>query len=71
MVWIHGGGFRSGSGSDAVTHGEHFARDGVVLVTLNYRLGALGFLAHPSCADGPTSPGPTTGSWTWWRRSSG
>jgi len=47
MVWIHGGGFRSGSGSDAVSHGEHFARDGVVLVTLNYRLGALGFLAHP------------------------
>jgi para-nitrobenzyl esterase len=48
MVWIHGGGFRSGSGSDPVTHGDAFARDGVVLVTLDYRLGALGFLAHPA-----------------------
>jgi para-nitrobenzyl esterase len=47
MVWIHGGGFRSGSGRDPVSHGEHLAREGVVLVTLNYRLGALGFLAHP------------------------
>lgn len=47
MVWIHGGGFRAGSGSDRVSHGDHFARDGVVLVTLNYRLGALGFLGHP------------------------
>jgi para-nitrobenzyl esterase len=47
MVWIHGGGFRSGSGSDPVSHGDHLTREGVVVVTLNYRLGALGFLAHP------------------------
>jgi para-nitrobenzyl esterase len=47
MVWIHGGGFRAGSGADATTHGDQLARDGVVLVTFNYRLGALGFLAHP------------------------
>ncbi len=47
MVWIHGGGFSAGSGADPTTHGDAFARDGVVLVTLNYRLGALGFLAHP------------------------
>jgi len=47
MVWIHGGGFRSGAGSDHVSHGLPLARDGVVLVTFNYRLGALGFLAHP------------------------
>ncbi len=47
MVWIHGGGFRAGSGSDRVSHGDHLARDGVVLVTLNYRLGSLGFLGHP------------------------
>ena len=47
MVWIHGGGFRAGSGSDRVSHGDHLARDGVVSVTLNYRLGSLGFLGHP------------------------
>jgi para-nitrobenzyl esterase len=44
MVWIHGGGFEMGSGSSPLYHGEAFARDGVVLVTLNYRLGAFGFL---------------------------
>jgi para-nitrobenzyl esterase len=48
MVWIHGGGFRSGTGSDPGTPGDEFAREGVVLVSLNYRLGALGFLAHPA-----------------------
>jgi para-nitrobenzyl esterase len=44
MVWIHGGGFEMGSGSSPLYHGESFAREGVVLVTLNYRLGAVGFL---------------------------
>jgi para-nitrobenzyl esterase len=48
MVWIHGGGFRGGTGSDPGTYGDQFAREGVVLVTLNYRLGTLGFLAHPA-----------------------
>lgn len=48
MVWIHGGGFALGSGSHPRYDGEALARRGVVLVTLNYRLGALGFLAHPS-----------------------
>jgi para-nitrobenzyl esterase len=47
MVWIHGGAFRAGSGADPATHGDRLAHDGVVLVTFNYRLGALGFLAHP------------------------
>lgn len=47
MVWIHGGGFFEGSGSDPVTDGTGLARKGVVLVTFNYRLGALGFLATP------------------------
>jgi len=44
MVWIHGGGFEMGSGSSPLYHGESFADDGVLLVTLNYRLGAVGFL---------------------------
>ena len=48
MVWIHGGGFFGGSGSAPSYDGEALARHGVVLVTLNYRVGALGFLAHPS-----------------------
>ncbi len=44
MVWIHGGGFEMGSGSSPLYHGESFARDGVVYVSINYRLGSLGFL---------------------------
>lgn len=44
MVWLHGGAFANGSGSAPYSDGEAFARDGVVLVTLNYRLGADGFL---------------------------
>lgn len=47
MVWIHGGGYQFGSGALAEYDGARFARAGVVLVTLNYRLGPLGFLAHP------------------------
>ena len=48
MVWIHGGGFDFGSGSRY--NGTAFVRDGVVLVTINYRLGRLGFFAHPALA---------------------
>ncbi len=48
MVWIHGGAFVSGSGSDEIYDGRALSKYGVVVVTLNYRLGALGFLAHPS-----------------------
>lgn len=44
MVWIHGGGFEMGSGSSPMYDGTRFAESGVVLVTVNYRLGALGFL---------------------------
>jgi para-nitrobenzyl esterase len=48
MVWIHGGGFVFGSGSWPGTSGVQFARQGVVLVTFNYRLGRLGFFAFPA-----------------------
>jgi para-nitrobenzyl esterase len=47
MVWIHGGGNFAGAGSDSVFDGESLARHGVVLVTVNYRLGVFGFFAHP------------------------
>ncbi|MBN1630785.1 MAG: carboxylesterase family protein, partial [Thermoleophilia bacterium] len=48
MVWIHGGSFESGSGSMAIYDGANLATKGVVVVTINYRLGPLGFLAHPA-----------------------
>jgi para-nitrobenzyl esterase len=47
MVWLHPGGYNSGSGSQPGYDGESFARQGVVIVTINYRLGALGFFSHP------------------------
>jgi phosphatidylethanolamine-binding protein (PEBP) family uncharacterized protein len=46
-VWIYGGGFTGGSGSNPEIDGEALAKKGVVVVTFNYRLGALGFLATP------------------------
>lgn len=58
MVWIHGGAHRFGSGAGPIYDGGAFARDGVVLVTLNYRLGAFGYFAHPALtrAAKPTEP---------------
>lgn len=47
MVWIHGGAFRNGSGSAPVYDGTAFARDGIVCVTVNYRLGVEGFAELP------------------------
>ena len=50
MVWIYGGGFTGGSGGLAWYDGENLASKGPVIVTLNYRLGSLGFFAHPALA---------------------
>ena len=47
MVWLHGGAFFYGAGSQNMYDGAAIASDDVVVVTINYRLGALGFLAHP------------------------
>jgi para-nitrobenzyl esterase len=47
MVWIHPGGYSTGSGAAPGYDGEALARKGVVLVTINYRLGLLGFFSHP------------------------
>ncbi|MBU3751733.1 MAG: carboxylesterase family protein, partial [Mycobacterium sp.] len=49
MVWIHGGGFLNGS-SDIYRARRLVTRGDIVVVTVNYRLGALGFLAHPALA---------------------
>ena len=48
MVWIHGGGFNFGSVTQPRVDGTNLARRGVVVVSFHYRLGALGFLAHPA-----------------------
>lgn len=48
MLWIFGGGGTMGAGSLPTYDGTAFARDGVILVTINYRLGALGGFAHPA-----------------------
>src|ERR1041385_4673840 len=55
MGWLHGGAWRTGHGAVAVNDGQHLARNGdVVVVTVNYRLGALGWLAHPDLRDSGT-----------------
>jgi para-nitrobenzyl esterase len=48
MVWIHGGGYTMGAASQPIYDGESLARNGVVLVSINYRLGPFGFFAHPA-----------------------
>ena len=60
MVFIHGGGFTSGSGSVFLYRGGNLVRNGdAVVVTINYRLGALGFLGHRQLAD----PDGLVGNW--------
>jgi len=53
LVWFHGGGFTDDGSLNY--DGTKLAADGLVVVTVNYRLGALGFLAHPALASGPTA----------------
>lgn len=63
MVWIHGGGLNNGSGTAALYDGTRLARRGVVVVTINYRLGRLGFFDHPALAAerGPDGPAANYG----------
>jgi len=61
MVWFHGGGYTNGAGSQGTYEGTKLAKHGAVIVTVNYRLGALGFLAHPGLTAG--SPLHTSGNY--------
>ncbi|EAT59445.1 Carboxylesterase, type B [Chlorobium ferrooxidans DSM 13031] len=61
MVWIHGGAFNFGSASLPEYNGRNLARKGVVVVTINYRLGPLGFLVHPLLSR--ESPHGTSGNY--------
>ena len=47
FVWIHGGAFINGAGSRGMYCGEELAKKGIIVVTINYRLGILGFFTHP------------------------
>lgn len=61
LVWVHGGSFVTGSGASVLYRGHHLcARGDVMVVTVNYRLGALGFLAHPGLRDEETG---AAGNW--------
>ncbi|MDE2922435.1 MAG: carboxylesterase family protein [Acidobacteriota bacterium] len=66
MVWIHGGGFRAGNGrlgeAPATGRGAGLASRGVVVVSIQYRLGALGFFAHPALAAEAAASGEPEGS---------
>jgi para-nitrobenzyl esterase len=56
MVWIHGGSNLNGSGS--IYNGPAFAKDGIVTVTINYRMGAFGFFAHPEITKAASKTDP-------------
>lgn len=57
MVFIYGGGFEFGASSQPIYDGTNFAKEGVVLVTFNYRLGNFGFLALPQLDSEGTNSG--------------
>src|SRR5262249_110775 len=47
LLWIHGGSLRTGSSKETLYDGARLAKEGLVVVSINYRLGVLGYLAHP------------------------
>ena len=62
IVSIYGGGHRGGSGSHAVSRGDHLTAKGAVVVTFNYRVGAMGYLAHPELTKESALLGETVAS---------
>lgn len=61
LVFIHGGGFNEGSGDVGVYDGEELAKKGIITITINYRLLALGFMAHPELT--AESPNNSSGNY--------
>jgi para-nitrobenzyl esterase len=61
FVWIYGGGFNSGSAACAVYDGEEMAKKGIIFVSINYRVGVLGFMAHPGLSS--ESPDKASGNY--------
>jgi para-nitrobenzyl esterase len=61
MVWIHGGGFSAGAPLEATYYGEKLTQKGVIYVSIAYRLGQLGFLAHPELS--AESPNKVSGNY--------
>lgn len=61
MVWIYGGGFNSGGSTVPLYDGEDLAKKGIVVVNINYRVGILGFLAHPELS--AENPDQTSGNY--------
>jgi len=63
MVWIYGGAYVIGGTSSPVTDGTQFAKQGVIVVTLNYRLGRFGFFAHPALTEAAAQSGEALGNY--------
>jgi para-nitrobenzyl esterase len=63
MVWIHGGGHAIGSGSEKYYEGSALARRGVIVVTINYRVGRMGFFAHPALLKEAAARGEPAGNY--------
>ena len=61
FVWIHGGSLTTGAGSEPMYDGAKLAAQGLVVVTINYRLGVLGYLAHPELSE--ESPDGVSGNY--------
>jgi para-nitrobenzyl esterase len=61
FVWIYGGGFSSGSAACAVYDGEEMSKKGIIFVSINYRVGVLGFMAHPGLSS--ESPNKVSGNY--------
>lgn len=63
-LWVHGGAFMGGAGSNLPFDGREYAKRGIILVTINYRLGFFGFFAHPLLAE--ISPDHCCGNYGLW-----